>query len=386
VDAPVAGTTRDYYALLGVGRDATAEEIKRAYRKLARELHPDVNPDQAAQDSFKDVTAAYEVLSDPEKRRIVDLGGDPLAPGGGQGTAGNPFTGFGGFGDIFETFFGGGVGGGGGRGPRSRVRQGADALLRLDLSLTEMAFGVKKDIAVETAVTCQTCHGDGCAPGTKPRTCDSCGGRGEIQSLQRSLLGPVMSTRTCPTCGGTGQRIPSPCPNCAGDGRVRARRTISVEVPGGIEDGMRIRMSGQGEVGPGGGPAGDLYIEVTEHQHETFTREGSDLHCTVAVPMTAAALGTELQLATLDTTERVEIRPGTQSGSVITLRGKGVPRLRSATRGDLHVHVEVRTPTKLDDGQEKLLRDLAELRNEEVSVTGNRGGLFAKVRDAFNPR
>ncbi|CAN5680480.1 molecular chaperone DnaJ [soil metagenome] len=381
----MSSPVRDYYALLGVGRDATAEEIKRAYRKLARELHPDVNPDPASQDRFKDITAAYEVLSDPEKRRIVDLGGDPLAPGGGGGGAGSPFSGFGGgFGDILETFFGAGAGGA--RGPRSRVRQGADALLRLELTLNEMAFGVKKDIAVETAVTCQTCHGDGCSPGTSPRTCDTCAGHGEIQSMQRSLLGPVMTSRPCPPCGGTGQQIPSPCPNCSGEGRVRARRTIAVDVPGGIEDGMRIRMSGQGEVGPGGGPAGDLYIEVTEHPHDVFTREGADLHCTIAVPMTAAALGTEIDLPTLDSQEKVEIRPGTQSGAVITMRGRGVPRLRSSARGDLHVHLEVRTPTKLDEEQERLLRELAALRDEEVSVASPRGGLFAKVRDAFNPR
>jgi molecular chaperone DnaJ len=379
----VAGTVRDYYGLLDVASDATAEEIKRAYRKLARELHPDINPDPQAQNRFKEVTAAYEVLSDPEKRKIVDLGGDPLAPAGGGGQ-GSPFGGgFGGFGDIFETFFGGGTSA---RGPRSRVRQGADALLRIELTMAEMAFGVQNEIAVETAVTCQTCSGDGCAPGTKPRTCDTCGGRGEVQSMQRSLLGPVMTSRPCPTCGGTGQQIPSPCPNCSGEGRVRARRTISVDVPAGIEDGMRIRMTGQGEVGPGGGPAGDLYIEVTEHPHETFTRDGSDLHCTLAVPMTAAALGTELALNTLDSEEKVEVRPGTQSGAVITLRGKGVPRLRSTARGDLHVHVEVRTPTRLDETQEKLLRELAELRNEDISVSGSRGGLFSKVRDAFGTR
>jgi molecular chaperone DnaJ len=380
VTTRVPGAVRDYYGLLNVGRDATAEEIKRAYRRLARELHPDVNPDPEAQNRFKEVTAAYEVLSDPEKRRIVDLGGDPLAPGGGG--QGNPFTGFGGFGDIFETFFGAS----GARGPRSRVRQGADALLRMDLSLSEMAFGVSKDIAVETAVLCQSCSGDGCAPGTRPRTCGTCNGRGEVQSMQRSLLGPVMTSRPCPTCAGTGQQIPNPCPTCAGEGRVRARRTISVDVPGGIEDGMRIRMSGQGEVGPGGGPPGDLYIEVTERPHETFSREGSDLHCSVAVPMTAAALGSAVELVTLDSTETIEIRPGTQSGAVITLRGKGVPRLRSSARGDLHVHVEVRTPARLDGEQEKLLRQLAELRNEEISVGGNRGGLFSKVRDAFGQR
>jgi molecular chaperone DnaJ len=382
-DLPVAETVRDYYALLGVRRDATGEEIKRAYRKLARELHPDINPDPAEQERFKEVTAAYEVLSDPEKRRIVDLGGDPLSPGG-QGTAGNPFAGFGGFGDVFEAFFGGAAGGA--RGPRSRVRPGADALLRIELTLAEAAFGVRREITVETAVVCQTCGGDGCAPGTSPRTCQTCNGAGEIQSVQRSFLGQVMTTRTCSACGGSGQQIPSPCPTCGTEGRVRARRTITVDVPSGIEDGMRIRLSGQGEVGPGGGPAGDLYIEVAEQQHETFTRDGADLHCTVALPMTAAALGTDLVLPTLDGEEKVDIRAGTQNGAVLTLRGKGVPRLRSSTRGDLHVHVEVRTPTRLDEAQENLLRELAALRAEEVSVTSTRAGLFSKVRDVFGGR
>lgn len=378
----MASTVRDYYALLGVSRGATAEEIKRAYRKLARELHPDVNPDPASQDRFKTLTSAYEVLSDPEKRRVVDLGGDPLASGGGQSNqGGNPFNGFGGFGDVFETFFGGAA-----RGPRSRVRQGADALLRIELTLPEMAFGVKKDLAVETAVLCAPCHGGGCAPGTKPKTCETCGGRGEVQSVQRSMLGPVMSTRACPSCAGSGQRILSPCPSCAGEGRVRARRNIAVDVPGGIEDGMRIRMTGQGEVGTGGGPAGDLYIEVSERPHETFTRDGSDLHCAASVPMVAAALGTEVHLTTLDSEETVEIKPGTQSGAILTLRGKGVPRLRSTVRGDLHVHIDVRTPTKLDEQQLKLLRELAALRKEEVSVSGNKGKLFSKVRDAFGNR
>jgi molecular chaperone DnaJ len=382
-DLPVAETVRDYYALLGVRRDATGEEIKRAYRKLARELHPDVNPDPAEQERFKEVTAAYEVLSDPEKRRIVDLGGDPLAPGG-QGTAGNPFAGFGGFGDVFEAFFGGAAGGA--RGPRSRVRPGADALLRIELTLAEAAFGVRREISVETAVVCQTCGGDGCAPGTSPQTCQTCNGAGEIQSVQRSFLGQVMTTRTCSACGGSGQQIPSPCPTCGTEGRVRARRTITVDVPSGIEDGMRIRLSGQGEVGPGGGPAGDLYIEVAEQQHETFTRDGADLHCTVALPMTAAALGTDLVLPTLDGEEKVDIRAGTQNGAVLTLRGKGVPRLRSSSRGDLHIHVEVRTPTRLDEAQENLLRELAALRAEEVSVTSTRAGLFSKVRDVFGGR
>jgi molecular chaperone DnaJ len=373
---------RDYYGILGVRSDATSEEIKRAYRKLARELHPDVNPDPVDQERFKEVTAVYEVLSDPERRRVVDLGGDPLAPSGGGGGAGagSPFSGFGSFGDVFEAFFPGSTGS---RGPRSRVRQGADALLRIELSLSEAAFGVRREITVDTAVVCTTCTGNGCAPGTSPVRCPTCGGSGEIQSVQRSLLGQVMTTRVCSACSGTGQQIPSPCPTCAGNGRVQARRTITVDVPAGIEDGMRIRLSGQGEVGPGGGPAGDLYIEVSEAAHDVFIREGADLHCTVALPMTAAALGTDLVLTTLDAEEKLEIRPGTQSGQVLTLRGKGVPRLRSASRGDLHVHVEVRTPTKLDEEQERLLREFAGLRNEDVSIGGARGGLFAKVRDAL---
>jgi molecular chaperone DnaJ len=370
---------RDYYRLLGVRKDATPEELKRAYRKLARELHPDVNPDPEAQDRFKEVTTAYEVLSDPEKRRIVDLGGDPLSSAGAAG--GSPFGGFGGFGDVFEAFFGGGGPMGANRGRRSRVRPGADALLQVSLTLEEMAFGVRREITVETAIVCETCHGDGCAPGTKPRTCVTCGGVGEIQTVQRSFLGQVMTTRSCSACGGTGEQIPSPCPTCGGDGRVR--RTKTVDVPAGIEDGMRIRLAGQGEVGPGGGPAGDLYVEVSELPHETFTRDGADLHCTIAVPMTSAALGSDLVLTTLDGDEKIEVRPGTQSGAVLHLRGKGVPKLRSSARGDLYVHVEVRTPTKLDEEQERLLRELAALRNEDVSVSTRSSGLLGKVRDAF---
>ncbi len=378
----MADTPRDYYGLLGVRKDATPEEIKRAYRKLARQLHPDVNPDAAAQDRFREVTAAYEVLSDPEKRQIVDLGGDPLAQG--QGSAGNPFAGFGGFGDVFEAFFGGGSGfSGGGRGRRSRVRPGADALLQLSLTLEEAAFGVRKELNVETAILCETCTGSGCAPGTSPQVCATCGGSGEIQTVQRSFLGQVMTTRACSACAGTGQQIPSPCPTCGMEGRVRARRTIAVDVPAGIEDGMRIRLSGQGEVGIGGGPAGDLYVEVAEQPHEVFARDGADLHCTVAVPMTAAALGTDLVLSTLDGEEKLEIRAGTQSGSEQVLRGRGVPRLRSSSRGDLHVHIEVRTPTRLDDEQERLLRELAELRDEEVSAVTKGRGRFGKMRDAF---
>ena len=374
----------DYYGVLGVRRDATGDEIKRAYRKLARELHPDVNPHPEAQDRFKEATTAYEVLSDPEKREIVDLGGDPLSQGGGGGS---PFGagGFGGLGDIMDAFFGASTA----RGPRSRVRQGSDALIRLDLELAETAFGVSRDLTVDTAIVCATCSGAGTAPGTHPATCDTCAGRGEVQSVQRSFLGQVMTSRPCPTCAGTGVVIPSPCATCGGDGRVRARRTVGVKVPAGVEDGMRIRLSGQGEVGPGGGPAGDLYVEIHEQSHDIFTREGDDLHCRVQLPMTAAALGTSLTLTTLDGDEQIDIRPGTQSDTRTTLRARGVPHLRGVGRGDLHVHVQVSTPTRLDDEQEELLRRLATLRGEDlpVSTRGHGGGgLFSKMRDAFNGR
>jgi molecular chaperone DnaJ len=372
---------KDYYGVLGVARDATSEEIKRAYRRLARELHPDINPDAAAQEKFKEVSAAYEVLSDPAKRELVDLGGDPLAPGGGSGPGGpgGPFTM--GFQDIMDAFFGGATT----RGPRPRTRPGSDALIRLDLDLVDMAFGVNQELTVDTAVRCATCAGAGTAPGTHPATCEVCGGRGEVQTVQRSFLGQVMTSRPCAACQGFGSVIPHPCPNCAGDGRVRSRRTLTVKVPAGVEDGMRIRLAGEGEVGPGGGPPGDLYVEVHERPHDVFTRQGDDLHCRVSLPMTAASLGTQIALKTLDGEEQIEVKAGTQPSTVVRVRGKGVPHLRGTGRGDLHVHLEVRTPTRLDPEQERLMRELAKLRGEErPEAMRQQGGFFAKVRDAFN--
>jgi molecular chaperone DnaJ len=366
----------DYYGTLGVAQDATDDQIKKAYRRLARELHPDVNPDPQAQERFKQVTAAYEVLSDPQKRQIVDLGGDPLSSG--PGSAGNPFAqGFGGLGDIMDAFFGGGTA----RGPRSRVRQGSDALLRIECDLAETAFGTERELTVETAVVCATCAGQGTAPGTHPSVCDTCRGRGEVQQVQRSFLGQVMTTRTCPRCGGLGSVIEHPCGECGGDGRVRARRTLTVKVPAGVENGMRIRLAGEGEVGPGGGPPGDLYVEVVERPHPVFTREGDDLHCTVTLPMTAAALGTTVALTTLDGEEQIDVAPGTQPEEVLTLRARGVPHLRAAGRGDLHVHLRIEVPTKLDGKQEELLRDLARLRGEEHPASSGKGnGLFGRRR------
>jgi molecular chaperone DnaJ len=374
--------TTDYYALLGVAPNASPEQIKRAYRRLARELHPDVNSDPAAEERFKQVSQAYDVLSDPEKRQIHDLGGDPFAGAGGMPGG---FAGFGGLGDIFDAFLGGSAS----RGPRPRTRPGADALIRLDLELVDSAFGANRDITVDTALVCHTCSGAGTAAGTHPTTCGICHGRGEINQVSRSFLGQVMTARACPECGGTGTLITHPCPECGGDGRVRARRTLSVKIPPGVEHGMRIRLSGEGEVGPGGGPPGDLYVEINELPHALLQRDGDDLHCTVTLPMTAAALGTTVKVPALDSEEELDVRAGTQSGQVIKLRGRGVPHLRGVGRGDLVVHVVVATPTKLDPTQEEMLRELARVRGEESpngQFAPGQQGLFSRIRDAWGGR
>lgn len=381
---------RDYYGLLGVSKGASDQEIKRAYRKLARELHPDVNPDEEAQARFKEISAAYEVLSDPEKRRIVDLGGDPLES---AGASANGFGGgFGGLGDVFEAFFGGG---GGSRGPIGRVRPGSDSLLRMRLDLAECATGVTKQVTVDTAVLCDLCHGKGTHGTSTPATCDTCGGRGEIQTVQRSLLGQVMTTRACPVCGGVGEVIPDPCHRCGGDGRVRARREITVKIPAGVGDGMRVRLAAQGEVGPGGGPAGDLYVEVHEKPHDVFVRDGDDLHCTVSVPMVDAALGATVSFDDiLGGPLELTIAAGTQPGAVTTLHGHGMPHLRSGVRGDLHAHIDVVVPAKLDHTDIELLRqlkehrsrDVAEVRTSSSPAASHSGGLFSRLRETFTGR
>lgn len=381
---------RDYYGMLGVSKSASDADIKRAYRKLARELHPDVNPDEAAQAKFKEISVAYEVLSDPEKRRIVDLGGDPLEN---AGAAGGGFGGFGNLGDVFEAFFGGGGFGGaaGSRGPIGRVRPGSDSLLRIRLDLEECASGVTKQVTVDTAVLCDRCQGKGTNGDSAPMPCDTCGGRGEVQTVQRSLLGQMMTSRPCPTCRGVGVVIPDPCHQCVGDGRVRARREISVKIPAGVGEGMRVRLAAQGEVGPGGGPAGDLYVEVHEQTHDIFVRQGDDLHCTVSVPMVDAALGATVTVdAILDGLSEITIPAGTQPGTIIPLRGRGMPHLRSSARGDLHVHVEVVVPTRLDHRDTELLRELKTHRGRDVpevrSTHSAAGGLFSRLRETFTGR
>ncbi len=388
---------QDLYELLGISRDADGDAIKRAYRKLARQLHPDVNPDPATQERFKEVSHAYEVLSDPHKRRQYDLGGDPFAGSGagfGQG-AGFSFT------DIMDAFFGGqGGGAASGRGPKPRMRRGQDALIRLDIELAEAAFGITREIKVDTAVRCTTCNGAGAAPGTKPIACETCHGHGEVAHVQRSFLGEIRTLRPCAACRGFGSVIPEPCRECAGDGRVRSRRNLTVKIPAGVDTGTRVQLTDQGEVGPGGGPPGDLYVEIRVAEHPTFDRHGSDLHCTISVPMTAAALGTVLVIPTLEsdvekgarsgveTSFELEIKPGTQSGTQEVLRGRGVPGLRGVGRGDLIVSVLVETPSRLDARQTELLRELAELRDEESPEGTIRAGnksVFSRIRDAFNP-
>ena len=386
--------SQDLYRLLGVPRDADADTIKKAYRRLARQLHPDVNPDPETQERFKEVTLAYEVLSDPQKRAAYDRGGDPFGTGGfGQG-AGFSFT------DIMDAFFGGQPGAGSNRGPRPRVRRGQDALIRLEINLAEAAFGVTRDVKVDTAVVCSTCRGEGTAPGTNPMTCETCRGAGEVAQVQRSFLGEIRTLRPCAACRGYGSVIPDPCRECSGDGRVRSRRTLTVKIPAGVDTGTRVQLPEEGEVGPGGGPPGDLYVEITVARHDTFVRHGNDLHCTVTLPVTAAALGTTLELPTLEadvvppegastdleTTVDLDIRPGTQSGTEVVLRGRGVPGLRGG-RGDLVVTIAVETPTRLDSRQEELLRELAAIRGEDQPETRARAGnksVFGRLRDAFN--
>lgn len=367
----------DHYETLGVARDASAEEIKKAYRRLARELHPDVNPSTDAAERFKDVTHAYDVLSDPRQRQEYDLGGS----GGGFGGAG-----FGGFSDIFETFFGAAPNGGGSGGaPRSRAERGADALLRVEIDLEEVVFGTRRDLEVNTAILCETCNGSCCAPGTRPVVCDICHGSGQIQRAVRSLLGNIMTSSPCGTCRGYGTVIPSPCPTCSGQGRVRATRTITVDIPGGVDTGLRLQLQGQGEVGPAGGPNGDLFLEVKVQHHDTFSRNGDDLLATVEVPMVDAVLGTRVTLDGLDGAPvTLDIKPGTQSAEVVTIKDRGITRLRGQGRGDLKIGVQVITPTKLNGKERAIIEQFGQTYKAPPPFFAQfQQGLFAKVRERF---
>lgn len=362
----------DHYEVLGVERDATQDEIKKAYRRLARELHPDVNPGADASERFKQVTHAYDVLSDPRQREQYDHGGGQAGFGG---------QGFGGFGDIFETFFGAGQQT---RGPRSRRERGQDALIRVEVGLDEVVFGTHRELELDTAVVCETCHGSCCQPGTSPVTCDICHGTGSIQRTVRSLLGNVMTSSPCGTCRGYGTVIATPCVTCQGQGRIRARRTVPVDIPAGVDTGLRLQMPGSGEAGPAGGPNGDLYLEIKVKNHDVFSRNGDDLLCTLEVAMTDAILGTTASIPGLDGDVTLEIKPGVQAGEVITVKDRGITKLRGGGRGDLRVGVQVLTPTKLSGKERKLVEELAASHKAKAPELSHfQQGLFARLRDRF---
>ncbi|MDP1793730.1 MAG: molecular chaperone DnaJ [Acidimicrobiales bacterium] len=366
----------DYYELLGVTRSASADEIKRAYRQLARELHPDANPDdQSAHDRFKEVSQAYETLSDPDKRQRYDMFG---ATGGAGGTNPNDIFG-GGLGDIFETFFGGGFGGGGGR---SGPMRGADAEIVIDLGFEEAVFGAEKEITLRLPVTCTTCQGSGSADSAPPATCTNCGGAGEVRRVRQSILGQMVSSSPCNACGGLGTVITSPCADCRGEGRRTEERLEVVTVPAGIDHGQTLRSTGRGAAAPRGGQPGDLYLHVRVANHDRFERDGADLHTEMHIPVTQAALGASLELATLDGTESITLAPGTQTGTVMRLRAKGVPHPTGRGRGDLLVHIVVDTPTNLSGEAEALIRKLAEERGETVQEHST--GLFSRIKSAFS--
>lgn len=363
----------DYYELLEVTPDASPDDIKRAYRRLARQLHPDANPgDREAEARFKELAVAYETLSDPEKRRRYDMFGPE-----GAGASGGPA---GGFGDLFDMFFSGGspFGGGGGRGGPPR---GVDQEVVIDLSFEDAVFGTEAPVTVRTAIPCEACEATGANPGTAPTTCPDCGGAGQVRRVRQSILGQMVTAGQCTRCGGLGSVIADPCGVCHGEGRRIEDKTYTVEVPAGIDNGATLRLTGRGAAGPRGGGLGDLYVHLRVAPHEFFDRHGDDLLHDLHVPFTQAALGTTLAFETLDGVEEVTVPRGTQTGTVVRLKGRGVPHVQGRGRGDLLVQIVVDVPTDLSPEQEALLRQLADLRGDEVAVA--EAGLFSRIRSAF---
>ncbi|MGB6053925.1 MAG: molecular chaperone DnaJ [Burkholderiaceae bacterium] len=343
---------RDFYEVLGVGKNASDDEIKKAYRKLAMKYHPDRNPDsKGAEEKFKEAKEAYEMLSDPQKKEAYDryghAGVDPNMGGGGFGAGGA-----GGFADAFGDIFGDIFGGGRGRGG-PQVYRGADLRYNLDITLEQAAHGFDTTIRVPSWDNCDTCHGSGAKPGTSPVTCTTCGGHGQVRMQQ----GFFSIQQTCPKCHGSGKMIPDPCVTCGGAGRIKRNKTLEVKIPAGIDDGMRIRSSGNGEPGLNNGPAGDLYVEIHIKPHPVFQREGDDLHCEMPISFARAALGGEIEVPTLNGKASFTIPEGTQSGKIFRLRGKGIKGVRSGYAGDLFCHVAVETPVKLTEQQKELLRE-----------------------------
>lgn len=368
----------DYYEVLGVARSATDDEIKRAYRELARRYHPDGNPDPAAHERFKEVSVAYETLRDPERRRRYDVFGDSgtrTAGGGASPPGGDAF----GFGDLFDAFFGGDPFGAR-RGPGAPTR-GPDAEALVELTLQQAAFGTTHTLEARLPVTCSRCDGSGCEPGTHPTRCDVCGGDGEVRQVRRSILGQIVTASPCGVCDGTGRRILSQCKDCRGDGRVQATRTIDVEVPAGVDDGQRLRLSGRGPAAPRGGTPGDVYVTVRLAPHPEFQRQGDDLLHGLQVSIAQATLGALLTVPTLEGTTELTVPRGTQPGQVFRVKGEGVPSLRGRGRGDLLVRIDVEIPTRLSEEEAAILRHLAEVRGEEVAPPEK--GVFSKLRSTF---
>jgi molecular chaperone DnaJ len=358
---------RDYYEVLGVAKNASEDEIKKAYRKLAMKHHPDRNPDdKAAEEKFKEAKEAYEMLTDASKREAYDRFGHAGVDPNMGGAGGPGAQGFGGFadvfGDIFGDIFGGAQGGRGGQ--RSNVFRGADLRYAMDVSLEQAAHGFETEIRVPSWESCDTCKGSGAKPGTKPQQCRTCNGQGSVRVQQ----GFFSIQQTCPTCHGSGKVIPEPCETCSGVGRVKRNKTLQVKIPAGIDDGMRIRSAGNGEPGVNGGPPGDLYVEIHVKEHAVFQRDGDDLHCHVPVSMTTAALGGTVKVPTLGGSAEIELPEGTQAGKTFRLRGKGIKGVRSSYPGDLYAHVVVETPVRLTEKQKQLLRELdATLKDDKHS-------------------
>jgi molecular chaperone DnaJ len=371
----MATTQRDYYEVLGVVRTASEAEIKRAFRRLARELHPDVSDAPDAQERFREAVEAYEVLSKSETRELYDrFGHAGLRSGGFTPTQFD----FGSLTDLFSAFFGDDLFGVGGR---LRHARGADVAVEVEIELAEAARGAKREVLVPIAVACATCNGSGAAPGTTPVTCTFCGGTGRLQQVSRSAFGEFVRTQTCPACRGAGQQIEEPCPTCDGEGRIVQERRLWVEVPPGIHDGQQIRLSGEGHEGGGGARAGDVYVQVRVVPDPRFVREGDDIFSTVGLTMTEAALGATLTVPTLDGDVDLEFEPGTQPGEIRVLRGKGMPVLQGFGRGDQRVLVNVVVPRRLDDEQRRLLERFAETTDDET-YRGEEG-FFEKLKSVF---
>lgn len=364
---------RDHYEVLEVDRSAGQEDIKRAYRRLARRWHPDANPDDpGAEARFKEIALAYEVLGDPERRASYDRFGHD-GPGGGAGPFGADL------GDLFEHLFGGGMFGGGGR--ASGPPRGVDLEAELVLTLEEAVFGTEKPVTVRTAVPCDTCEATGAAPGTSASRCDDCGGSGQVRRVRQSILGQVVTTGACSRCGGQGTVIERPCPDCRGEGRNIEDRTYTMEVPPGVDTGTTLRLTGRGAVGPRSGPAGDLYVQIRVQPHDRFERHGRDLLHRLRLSPAQAALGVELPLETLDGTESVSVPRGTQHGALLRLRGLGAPSPERRARGDLVIEINIAIPTELSHDEEDLLRKLAHLRGEPVAEPSH--GFLSKLKSAF---